>query len=98
MCTTSAAGTPGNDCSTSRNLCRYNIGYNHRGHIVCCYNTVREPHRSPEGHILMEKKGARLFQQETGTPEHSWNIVELESRRQLRQKINELIGQSYNST
>ncbi|HYL45236.1 MAG TPA: HEAT repeat domain-containing protein [Ktedonobacteraceae bacterium] len=46
----------------------------------------------------MEKKGARLFQQETGIPVYGWNIVELESRRQLRQKINELIGQSYNST
>ena len=46
----------------------------------------------------MEKKGARLFQQETGTPVYGWNIVELESRRQLRQKINELIGQSYNTT
>ncbi len=46
----------------------------------------------------MEKKGARLFQQETGTHEYGWNIVELESRRQLRQKVNELIGQSYNSS
>ena len=42
----------------------------------------------------MEKKGARLFQLETGTFEHGWNVVEhevLESRRQLRQKVNELI-------
>ncbi len=42
----------------------------------------------------MEKKGARLFQLETETFEHSWNVVEhevLESRRQLRQKVNELI-------
>ena len=39
----------------------------------------------------MEKKGARLFQQEAGTHEYDWNIVELESRRQLRQKVNELI-------
>ena len=42
----------------------------------------------------MEKKGARLLQLETETFEHSWNVVEhevLESRRQLRQKVNELI-------
>ncbi|MFL5629051.1 MAG: hypothetical protein ACJ788_26010 [Ktedonobacteraceae bacterium] len=45
----------------------------------------------------MEKKGARLFQQETDTHAYAWNIVELESRRELRQKVNELIGQSYNS-
>lgn len=36
----------------------------------------------------MEKRGARLFQAEV---EYGWNIVELESRRQLRQKVNELI-------
>jgi hypothetical protein len=46
----------------------------------------------------MEKKGARLFQQETGSQVYGWNIVELESRRQLHQKVNELIGLSYNST
>ena len=42
----------------------------------------------------MEKKGARLFQLETETFEKSWNVLEhevLESRRQLRQKVNELI-------
>lgn len=42
----------------------------------------------------MEKKGARPFQLETETFEHGWNVVEheiLESRRQLRQKVNELI-------
>ena len=37
----------------------------------------------------MEKKDARLFQD--ATHEHSWNIVELESRRQLRYRIHELI-------
>jgi len=37
----------------------------------------------------MEKKDARLFQD--ATHEHSWNIVELESRRQLRHRIHELI-------
>jgi hypothetical protein len=44
----------------------------------------------------MGKKGVRLFQ-----PEHSRNIVELEvleSRRQLRQKVNELIRLANNST
>jgi hypothetical protein len=39
----------------------------------------------------MGNKGARLFQQEAGTHEYGWNIVELESRRQLREKVNELI-------
>jgi len=57
-----------------------------------------EPHKSPEGHILMEKKGARLFQPAVDTHEHDWNIVELESRRQLRQKVNELIGLSNDLT
>ena len=39
----------------------------------------------------MGNKGARLFQQEASTHEYDWNIVELESRRQLREKVNELI-------
>ena len=42
----------------------------------------------------MEKKGTRLFQKETNSFESSRNIVELEvleSRRHLRQKVNELI-------
>src|SRR5947209_15154609 len=55
-------------------------------------------HRTSEGHILMGKRGARLFQQEVGTSETGWNIVELESRRQLRQKVNELIRLSNTST
>src|SRR5258708_858071 len=49
----------------------------------------------------MEKKGPRLFQQETGTNLYSWNIVELEmlqSRRQLRQMVNELIALSNDTT
>lgn len=46
----------------------------------------------------MGKRGARLFQQEVGTSETGWNIVELESHRQLRQKVNELIGLSNIST
>jgi len=48
----------------------------------------------------MEKKGARLFQKETNSLELSRNIVELEvleSRRQLRQKVNELIRLATNS-
>ena len=43
----------------------------------------------------MEKKDARLFQSEIGASHSGWNIVEqnvLESRRHLRQKVNELIG------
>ncbi len=39
----------------------------------------------------MEKKGTRLFQQGVDTDEQSWNIVELESRKQLRQTVNDLI-------
>ena len=46
----------------------------------------------------MEKRGARLFQQGDGSGETNWNIVELDSRRQLRQKVNELIRLSYDST
>ena len=46
----------------------------------------------------MEKRGARLFQQEVGTSETGWNIVELEARRQLRQKVNELIRLCNGST
>jgi hypothetical protein len=48
-----------------------------------------------EGQILMEKKGARLFQQGGAFP---GNIVELDSRRQLRLKVNELIRQVNNPT
>lgn len=39
----------------------------------------------------MEERGARLFQQEICTVENDWNIVELESRRHLRQRVHELI-------
>ena len=46
----------------------------------------------------MEKRGARLFQQEVGTSETGWNIVELEARRQLRHKVNELIRHCNDST
>ena len=49
----------------------------------------------------MEKKGARLFQREANALEHGRNLVELEvleSRRHLRQKVNELIQLANNST
>lgn len=46
----------------------------------------------------MGKRGARLFLQEVGISETGWDIVELESRRQLRQKVNELIRLSNIST
>ncbi|MDQ6659921.1 MAG: hypothetical protein M3Z24_03020 [Chloroflexota bacterium] len=46
----------------------------------------------------MGKRDARLFQQGNPTSGHNWNIVELESHRLLRQKINELIELSYSST
>ncbi len=48
--------------------------------------------------LLMEKKGTRLFQQSTFGQDQGWNIVELESRRQLRLQINELIQLTNNST
>ena len=49
---------------------------------------------TPKGHILMGKKSARLFPNKATSHETCRNIVELEvleSRRQLRQKVNELI-------
>jgi hypothetical protein len=40
----------------------------------------------------MEKGSARLFQQTIPNPfEQNWNIVELETRKQVRQKVNELL-------
>jgi hypothetical protein len=39
----------------------------------------------------MEKKGARLFQAAEENFEYGWNIVELETRRQLRLKVHELL-------
>jgi len=39
----------------------------------------------------MEKKGARLFQADEETRDYGWNIVELETRRQLRLRVNELL-------
>ena len=39
----------------------------------------------------MGKRDARQFQQAADINEQRWNIVELESRRQLRRKVNELI-------
>jgi hypothetical protein len=39
----------------------------------------------------MEKRDAMLFQHETAIDGQDWNIVELESRRQLRYRIHELI-------
>ena len=60
-----------------------------------------ESHKTPKGPILMGKKGARLFQKETHSLEFCRNIVELEvleSRRHLRQKVNELIRLATNSS
>ena len=48
----------------------------------------------------MEKKGARLFQKEANSHDFFGNIVELEvleSRRYLRQKVNELIQLATNT-
>jgi hypothetical protein len=50
-----------------------------------------KPHTTSEGHILMEKRGARLLQQGVGISETDWNIVELDARRKLRHKVNELV-------
>jgi len=41
--------------------------------------------------MLMGKRDARQFQHVADTNKQGWNIVELESRRQLRRKVNELI-------
>jgi hypothetical protein len=46
----------------------------------------------------MEKRDARQFQLEPGIQEQGWNIVELESRRNLRKRVNELIGMAGHST
>ncbi len=51
----------------------------------------------------MEKCDSRLFQQEAeaNAHQHHWNVVELEvleSRRQIRLKVNELIQLAANST
>jgi hypothetical protein len=48
----------------------------------------------------MEKGGTRLFRFEStvNTLDTHWNIVELESHRLLREKINELISLSDNAT
>jgi HEAT repeat protein len=39
----------------------------------------------------MGKRDARQFQHAADTNKQRWNIVELESRRQLRRKVNELV-------
>jgi HEAT repeat protein len=39
----------------------------------------------------MGKRDIRQFQHAAGTNNQLWNIVELESRRQLRRKVNELV-------
>jgi len=40
----------------------------------------------------MGKRDARQFQHSADTNKQRWNIVELEARRQLRRKVNELIA------
>jgi HEAT repeat protein len=46
----------------------------------------------------MEKRSARLFQHELDTSENNWNIVELESRRNLRHSVHELIRLAHGSS
>lgn len=46
----------------------------------------------------MEERSARLFQQELGPIENDWNIVELESRRHLRQRVQQLIHDAQSSS
>ncbi len=56
--------------------------------------------KPPEGQILMEKRDARLFRADVTTnptADHGWNIVALESRRQLRCKVQELIRRASGS-
>ncbi len=54
---------------------------------------MRSHTTSPERHILMERRDARPFQHDAAIHE-GWNIVELESHRQFRQTVNELIKHS----
>ncbi|HEY3991245.1 MAG TPA: hypothetical protein VGM01_00075 [Ktedonobacteraceae bacterium] len=46
----------------------------------------------------MEKGRARRFQPATTAFEQSWNVVELTTRKQVRQKINELLRQCSDSS
>ncbi len=46
----------------------------------------------------MEERSARLFQQELGPIENDWNIVERESRRHLRQRVQQLIHDAQSSS
>lgn len=57
---------------------------------MCFSSTVWSHITSPERHILMERRDARPFQHDA-TISEGWNIVELESHRQFRQTVNELI-------
>jgi hypothetical protein len=54
----------------------------------------------PERHFLMEKGDIRLFRfgSTVNTLDTHWNVVELASHKLLREKINELISLSHNST
>ena len=46
----------------------------------------------------MEKGRARRFQSATTAFEQNWNVVELTTRKQVRQKINELLRQCRDSS
>ena len=46
----------------------------------------------------MEKGRARQFQPATAAFEQSWNVVELTTRKQVRQKVNELLLQCSDSS
>ncbi|HEX7736972.1 MAG TPA: hypothetical protein VF458_19150 [Ktedonobacteraceae bacterium] len=46
----------------------------------------------------MEKGRARQFQPATTAHEQSWNVVELTTRKQIRQKLNELLLQCADSS
>jgi hypothetical protein len=61
-----------------------------------CVEATTKPRK---GHILMEKGSARLFQQATPNAfEQSWNVVELEARKRVRQKVHTLLQQTSNMT
>lgn len=46
----------------------------------------------------MEKGRARRFQPATAAYEQSWNVVEFTTRKQVRQKVNELLHQCSDSS
>ncbi len=67
---------------------------------ACVVTTPCRGHRkTSERHILMEKGSARPFQQAASTAfEQNWNVVELETRKQVRQRVSALLRLSSDLT